>query len=113
MKVLQILIEVGIFALSVMEIMFGIQMTQAVKVPSKIFLVMAGIIVLIIVLISLELTEASKNRAKRKKMQADHEQEIKKLKDEYEEKIRVLQNPPVPEKEDSAERQSNWVKVDQ
>ena len=80
MKFLQILMEVALFALSVIELIFVIQLNATVRVPMKITAILIVMIILFVLLVTFEFHEGKKNREKSKKMKEEYEAKISDLK---------------------------------
>ena len=76
MKFLQILMEVALFALSVIELIFVIQLNATVRVPMKITAILIVMIILFVLLVTFEFHEAKKNREKAKKTKEEYERKI-------------------------------------
>ena len=76
MKFLQILMEVALFALSVIELIFVIQLNATVRVPMKITAILIVMIILFVLLVTFEFHEAKKNREKTKKTKEEYERKI-------------------------------------
>ena len=76
MKFLQILMEVALFALSVIELIFVIQLNATVRVPMKITAILIVMIILFVLLVTFEFNEAKKNREKTKKTKEEYERKI-------------------------------------
>ncbi len=76
MKFLQILMEVALFALSVIELIFVIQLNATVRVPMKITAILIVMIILFVLLVTFEFHEAKKNREKTRKVKEDYERKI-------------------------------------
>lgn len=76
MKFLQILMEVALFALSVIELIFIIQLNATVRVPMKITAILIVMIILFVLLVTFEFHEAKKNREKTKKTKEEYERKI-------------------------------------
>ena len=54
MKLLQIIVELALFALSVIEVIFVIQLNATVRVPMKITIILIGMIILFCLLLAME-----------------------------------------------------------
>ena len=54
MKLLQIIVELALFALSVIEVIFVIQLNATVRVPLKITIILIGMIILFCLLLAME-----------------------------------------------------------
>ncbi len=76
MKFLQILMEVALFALSVIELIFVIQLNATVRVPMKITAILIVMIILFVLLVTFEFHEGKKNREKTRKVKEDYERKI-------------------------------------
>lgn len=76
MKFLQILMEVALFALSVIELIFVIQLNATVRVPMKSTAILIVMIILFVLLVTFEFHEAKKNREKAKKTKEEYERKI-------------------------------------
>ena len=76
MKFLQILMEVALFALSVIELIFVIQLNATVRVPMKITAILIVMIILFVLLVTFEFHEVKKNREKTRKVKEDYERKI-------------------------------------
>jgi len=76
MKFLQILMEVALFALSVIELIFVIQLNATVRVPMKITAILIVMIILFVLLVTFEFHESKKNREKTRKVKEDYERKI-------------------------------------
>ena len=76
MKFLQILMEVALFALSVIELIFVIQLNATVRVPMKITAILIVMIILFVLLVTFEFHESKKNREKTRKVKEDYECKI-------------------------------------
>ncbi len=79
MKLLQIIVELALFALSVIEVIFVIQLNATVRVPLKITIILIGMIILFCLLLAMEWHEGKKNREKSKKMKEEYEAQISDL----------------------------------
>ena len=79
MKFLQILMEVALFALSVIELIFVIQLNATVRVPMKITAILIVMIILFVLLVTFEFHEAKKNREKNKKIKEENERKVAEL----------------------------------
>ena len=80
MKLLQILVELVLFACTVIELIFVIQLNATVRVPMKITVILIGMIVLFCLLMAMEWHEGKKNREKTKKMKEEYEAKLTDLK---------------------------------
>lgn len=76
MKFLQILMEIALFALSVIELIFVIQLNATVRVPMKITAILIVMIILFVLLVTFEFHEGKKNREKTRKVKEDYERKI-------------------------------------
>lgn len=76
MKFLQILMEIALFALSVVELIFVIQLNATARVPMKITAILIAMIILFVLLVTFEFHEAKKNREKAKKTKEEYERKI-------------------------------------
>jgi len=76
MKFLQILMEIALFALTVVELIFVIQLNATVRVPMKITAILIIMIIIFVLLVTFEFHEAKKNRDKAKKAKEENEKKI-------------------------------------
>ena len=82
MKFLQILVELLLFALTVLELVFTIQLNATVRVPMKITVILILMIIMFVVLLAFEWHEGKNARERVQKIKNEYEAKIAEMKKE-------------------------------
>ena len=76
MKFLQVIMEIALFALTVVELISVIQLNATVRVPMKITAILIVMIIIFVLLVTFEFHEGKKNKDKKKKEKEENDKKI-------------------------------------
>ena len=106
-KFVQLILEFALFGLTALESVWIIQLNETARVPSRLLFGLLGITTMLVVIVVLEFVEMYKVHQKIKKLKVDRDNEVAKVKSEYEEKIRQLSVQSEKTNSEDDEKQSS------